>query len=187
MIENNMSNIKIGGVTYEQQDIESSDVITKERTNNKGVFEQYKEYVVKLKNGLILRYEEQDEANNATVDMDNKHIQRTSVFGLNKGKIFDKAEEKGGKPLGVFLKLYGCQDCDIDVKQGESTNFWRPLGGKSHSYGKYNQVSIYNRELSNGSIQESHKNHIALDSDDLLFKNNKKVDQRYNTFYYKEK
>ena len=51
--------LNIGGVEYAKTEVVDQKSTTKERTNSKGLWEQYKEYNVTLKDGTKLSYQEQ--------------------------------------------------------------------------------------------------------------------------------
>lgn len=148
--------INIGGVEYAKNEVAKHEIETKDGTNSKGVWEQYKEYKVTLKDGTRVTYKEQEKERQATIDiLDNGSV---SIFGLKNATL------KGTNNNDDY-KLHGCEGTYVNVA-GDSKN--SQLGLMLGAEYKSDKVEYYNRELHDGNIQKSKNNNISYDKDDKV-------------------
>ena len=148
--------INIGGVEYAKNEVADHKTITKDSTNSKGVWEQYNEYKVTLKDGTYITYKEQEKERQATIDiLDNGSV---SIFGLKNGVL------KGTNKNDDY-KLHGCDGTYVNV-MGDSKN--SSLGIMFGAEYKSDKVECYNRELPDGSVQESKNININGDKADKV-------------------
>ena len=148
--------IKIGGIEYDKNEVANHTSVTKERTNSKGVWEQYKEYSVTLKDGTKLNYEKQSENRQATIDiLDDGSV---NFFGLSEAKII-------GTDKNDNYRLHGCEKTLVNVL-GDSKNSM--LGAFLGKERKFDEVHGYKRTLPDGSTQKSYMNRAIGDEDDKI-------------------
>lgn len=132
-----MANLKcktIGGITYNFYDIN-------EHHHTDDI------YTVKLKDGTLLTYKEQDLAREAEVHIDNNG--RIDFKGLFDVKITDTKKND-------IYRLMGCEKVILDAAN-DGGNFDSDL------------VQVTNRRTSNGIIQFSKNNTLILDKNDLYY------------------
>lgn len=151
---NEIQTIKIGGVEYDKNEVANQTSITKERTNSKGIWEQYKEYSVSLKDGTKLTYQEQTEDRKASIDiMDDGSV---NFFGL-------KGAEIKGTDKNDNYRLHGCENTKTNI-YGDSKN--SQIGLMLGAEFKQDKAECFNRELPNGDLQESNDNIVYTDDAD---------------------
>ena len=154
---NEVQTIKIGGVEYSKQEVASAKEITQERTNSKGVWEQYKEYKVTLKDGTVLKYSEQDAKRQASVDiLDDGSV---NFYGLTNAEITDTEKND-------TYRLMGCEFTKVEAKRTEfGFNGIIPTNDKGADRDKIEQ---YNRELENGGLQKPRDNKVRINQGDRV-------------------
>ena len=159
---NEVETIKLGGVQYERSDLKAHSYTTKTRTNASGIFEEYKEYTVALKDGTVLRYEAQDESRQAAVDLDGDKVK---FFGLYKANITDTYKND-------VYELMGCEFTSVNADRKQS-------GCSSHKSADWDSIKTNNRTLSDGTVQYSNENTVSIsrggDTADLVSETDKQV------------
>jgi len=144
---NGAESIKIGGVEYVKNEVVNQKSTTKERTNSKGVWEQYKEYEVTLKDGTKLKYQEQLAERKAAVDI----LEDGSInfYGLSRTQIQDTEKDD-------TYRLMGCEFTLVEAKREEfGFSGILPTNKKGADSDKIEQ---YNRDLGNGNVQKPRGN-----------------------------
>lgn len=144
--------LNIGGVSFSKAEVAKQEVKTKERTNEKGTWEQYKEYTVTLKDGTKVTYEQQNEERKAAVDIqDDGSI---NFYGLSKADIKDTEKDD-------TYRLMGCEFTRVLAKrQDKGFIFTEPADN--------DKISTYDREMPDGSIQKSNGNTASVNEGDRL-------------------
>lgn len=125
--------IKFGGVQIQPNQVKEMKTVKQDGDIQYSLF---------LKNGMVLKYKEQNPKNNASVDTwDSSDY--TEINNIAQGKI------KGGNNI----TLSGCRDCDIDVSENKMPDYVHFQDSK---------------ETINGQkvIKKSGGNSVKLDSQD---------------------
>ena len=144
--------LNIGGVSFSKAEVAKQEVKTKERTNEKGTWEQYKEYTVTLKDGTKVTYEQQNEERKAAVDIQDDGS--VNFYGLSKADIKDTEKDD-------TYKLMGCEFTGVMAKrQDKGIIFKEPAD--------HDKISAYNREMPDGSIQKSNENYASVNEGDKI-------------------
>ena len=149
--------IKIGGIEYDKNEVANQTSVTKERTNSKGVWEQYKEYEVTLKDGTKLKYQEQLAERKAAVDI----LEDGSInfYGLSRAQIQDTEKDD-------TYRLMGCEFTLVEAKREEfGFSGILPTNKKGADSDKIEQ---YNRDLGNGNVQKPRDNRARRNQGDKV-------------------
>ncbi|MBS5801985.1 MAG: hypothetical protein KIC80_03060 [Brachyspira sp.] len=134
--------LNIGGVKFSQTEVAKKEVKTKERTTNKGTWEQYKEYTVTLKDGTKVTYNEQAAEREAAIDIQDDGS--VNFYGLSRAKIKDTEKDD-------TYRLMGCEFTVVNAKRNDKGIIFKEPADRDH-------ISAYNRELPDGSIQRKNDN-----------------------------
>lgn len=156
--------LNIGGVSFSKTEVAKQEVKTKERTSEKGTWEQYKEYTVTLKDGTKVTYEQQNEERKATVDIQDDGS--VNFYGLSSAEIRDTEKDD-------TYRLMGCEFTSVQARR-------EPKGIIFKDPADHDKISTYNREMPDGSIQESKENVARVNAGDMI--NNSRAQ---HTFYPK--
>ena len=154
--------LNIGGVSFSKAEVAKQEVKTKERTTEKGTWEQYKEYTVTLKDGTKVTYEQQNEERKAAVDIQDDGS--VNFYGLSDAVIKDTEKDD-------TYRLMGCEFTSVQARR-------EPKGIIFKDPADHDKISTYNREMPDGSIQESKENVARVNAGDMI--NNSRAQ---HTFY----
>ena len=143
-----MTELNIGGIAFSKNEVAKKSVELKERTTDKGTWEQYKEYTVTLKDGTTLIYNEQDLDRKAAVDIQSDGS--VNMYGLSHAKI---ADNQGKDDM---YRLFGCEFTRVEAY--DSSTFTNDK----------DRIDFYNRELPDGTMQESQRNKVVYNKGDIV-------------------
>lgn len=150
----NSNLVKIGGVTYDNREIAKKESVRKADTNDSGLWEEYNEYKVTLKDGTKLVYNEQNEDRKATVDVFDTGM--VAFYGLLGAEI-----QGTDKRDSYFLS--GCEETTVDVTGDPGPQGFMAKFKPEH----YDTVTQENRVLPDGSaVQFGKNNSIFTDATD---------------------
>lgn len=130
----------IGGITFNIYDISKHHLLDEQT------------YAVRLKDGTVLKYKEQDCANEAEVYFDPNH--RIDFKGINDAEITDTAQND-------VYRFMGCQNITLYAERSITDSTGRKTGSDSDF------IEITHRRLTNGQIQYSKNNKLILNKGDL--------------------
>lgn len=130
----------IGGITFNQYDILKHHLLDKQT------------YAVRLKDGTILKYKEQDYTNEAEVHCDPNH--RIDFKGINNAEITDTSKND-------VYRFMGCQNITLYAERSTTDTTGERIGSDSDF------IEVTHRRLSNGQIQYSKNNKLLLNKGDL--------------------
>ena len=140
--------IKIGGVEYSKTEVSTHSVEKKQATNSNGIWVEYEEHKVTLRDGTTLVYKKQDDTRQATVDIADDHS--VNFFGLNDVSVFGRAGKQDN------YKLFGCEGAKVKVYDRRA------------NYAATDTVEFHSRMLANGEMQYSANNSVSADANDKI-------------------
>ena len=141
--------LKIGGVKFSKTEVAKKEVKTKEKTSDKGTWEQYKQYTVTLKDGTKVVYTEQPNERQAAIDI--QDAGSINFYGLEDATIKDTEKDD-------TYRLMGCKFTNVIAKDDGILGF-----GKDKD-----KINTYNREMPDGTIQGTKGNRALVNEGDKI-------------------
>ena len=144
--------LNIGGVSFSKAEVAKQEVKTKNATDKDGLWEQYKEYTVTLKDGTKVTYRQQDAERKAAVAVQDDGS--VNFFGLSGAEIRDTEKDD-------TYRLIGCEFTHVRANRDDKGFIFKEPADND-------DISAHNRKMPDGSIQKTKENIATVNAGDMV-------------------
>ena len=144
--------VNIGGVSFSKTEVAKQEVKTKNATDKDGLWEQYKEYTVTLKDGTKVTYRQQDAERKAAVAVQDDGS--VNFFGLSGAEIRDTEKDD-------TYRLIGCEFTHVRADRPDKGFIFKEPAD-------IDDISAYKRKMPDGSVQKTKENIATVNAGDIV-------------------